>query len=66
MIKPLLELVSASIREGIFPSALKKSVVKPMYKNGTKEDANNYRPITLVPADTSRSIQCRISNKIIV
>jgi hypothetical protein len=40
----------ASIREGIFPSKLKKSVVKPVYKNGEKEEAINYRPITLVPA----------------
>jgi hypothetical protein len=28
----------------------KKTVVKPIYKNGMKEDANNYHPITLVPA----------------
>jgi hypothetical protein len=35
----------------IFPSTLKKkTVVKPIYKNGMKEDANNYHPITLVPA----------------
>jgi hypothetical protein len=50
IIKLLLELVNASIREGIFPSKLKKSVVKPMYKNGEKEEAINYRSITLVPA----------------
>jgi hypothetical protein len=37
MIKPMLELVSASIREGIFPSTLKKSVVKPILKKGTKK-----------------------------
>jgi hypothetical protein len=49
IIKPLLELVNASIREGIFPSKLKKSVVKPIYKNGEKEEAINYWPITLVP-----------------
>jgi hypothetical protein len=29
---------------------LKKSVVIPIYKKGTKEDANTYHPITLVPA----------------
>jgi hypothetical protein len=48
--KPLLELVNASIREGIFPSKLKNSVVKAIYKNVKKEEAINYRPITLVPA----------------
>jgi retron-type reverse transcriptase len=49
IIKPLLELVNASIRDGIFPSILKKSVVIPIYKKGTEEDAANYRPVTLVP-----------------
>jgi hypothetical protein len=46
----MLELVNASIREGIFPSKLKKLVVKPIYKKGKKEEAINYQPITLVPA----------------
>jgi hypothetical protein len=44
-----LELVNASVRDGVFPSTLKKSVVIPVYKKGTKEYAANYRPITLVP-----------------
>jgi hypothetical protein len=34
MIKPLLELDNASIREGIFPSTLKKSVVNQFTKKG--------------------------------
>jgi hypothetical protein len=50
IIKPLLELVNASIREGIFSSKLKKSVVKPIYKYGEIEEAINYWLITLVPA----------------
>jgi hypothetical protein len=45
-----LEFVNESIRNGIFPLVLRKSVVKPIYKYGAKEDATNYRPITLVPA----------------
>jgi hypothetical protein len=49
-IKPLLELVSASIREDIIPAMLKKSVVKPIYKKGTKEGADNYSPVILVLA----------------
>jgi hypothetical protein len=39
IIKPLLELVNVSIREVIFPSKLKQSVVKPIYKKGKKEEA---------------------------
>jgi hypothetical protein len=40
IIKPLLELVNVSIREGIFPSKLKKSVVKPIYKKREKRRGN--------------------------
>jgi hypothetical protein len=50
LIKPLLELINESIRNGIFPPVLKKSVVEPIYKYGAKEDATNYSPITLVSA----------------
>jgi hypothetical protein len=63
MIKPLLEVINASIREGIFPSTWKKSLVKPVYKNGTKEDPNNY-PITLVPA-LSKVLEKIIANQLI-
>jgi hypothetical protein len=48
ILKPLLELVSISSRQGIFPSILKISVIK--YKNGLKEDANNNCPVVLVLA----------------
>jgi hypothetical protein len=37
MIKPLSELVNASIREGIFPSTLKQSVVNQFTKKGQKK-----------------------------
>jgi potassium voltage-gated channel Eag-related subfamily H protein 8 len=50
MIEPLLEIINASIKTGIFPSCLKKSVIKPNLKKGSTLDVNNYRPITLVPA----------------
>jgi hypothetical protein len=35
--KVAVNLVNVSIREGIFPSKLKKSVVKPIYKKGGKK-----------------------------
>jgi hypothetical protein len=50
VLKPVLELSIASMKEGIFPSTLKRSVVKPIYKKIMKKEANSYRPITLVPA----------------
>jgi hypothetical protein len=64
IIKPPLELVSASNREGMFPSTLKKSVVKPVYKKCLKEDANNYFLITLVPA-LSRILEKVLANQLI-
>lgn len=44
----LLEIINATIDEGIFPDCLKLSIVKPIYKKGEKNNASNYRPITLV------------------
>jgi hypothetical protein len=62
IIKPLLELINASIREGIFPSKFKKSEVKAIYKSGKKEEAINYRPITLAPA-LSKVLEKVIANQ---
>ena len=64
IITPLFELVNASIGEGIFPSTLKKCIVIPIYKKGTEEDANNYRPITLVPT-LSKVLEKVIANQLI-
>ena len=37
-----------SLSEGIFPSSLKLAKVLPLQKNGSKDDVNNYRPISLL------------------
>ncbi|XP_049813900.1 uncharacterized protein LOC126260607 [Schistocerca nitens] len=42
-------LIRLSIRENMYPTALKMSVVKPVYKKGRKEDVSSYRPISLIP-----------------
>jgi hypothetical protein len=62
--KATVRTVNVSIREGIFPSKLKKSVVRPIYKKGKKEEAINYRPVTLVPA-LSKVLEKVISNQLI-
>jgi hypothetical protein len=39
---------SKSVRSGTFPTHLKYSIVKPLYKKGDKENIANYRPISLL------------------
>jgi exonuclease III len=65
IVTPLLNLINASIRDGIFPSILKKSVVSPIYKKGSAHDANNYRPITLIPS-FSKVLEKVVVNQLIV
>ena len=45
----LLFIVNKSITSGKFPSVWKEVKVKPLYKAGSKEDVNNYRPISIFP-----------------
>ena len=46
----LTEIFSQSINTGIFPNDWKEARVSPLFKNGVKNDRNNYRPISIIPA----------------
>ena len=46
----LTEIFARSISTGIFPSAWKTARVSPIFKKGKKNDPNNYRPISVIPA----------------
>jgi fructose-1,6-bisphosphatase/inositol monophosphatase family enzyme len=37
-----------SVRSGTFPTRLKYSIVKPLFKKGDRENMVNYRPISLL------------------
>ena len=47
---PLSRLINHCIDIGTFPSAWKTAKVTPIYKGqGSKDDKNNYRPISVLP-----------------
>jgi hypothetical protein len=45
---PLNYICNKSIRSGTFPTPLKYSIVKPLFKKGDRENMANYRPISLL------------------
>ena len=47
-IKPLTILIKQTLSTGIFPSGLKVSRVKPLFKRGKPSLFSNYRPISLL------------------
>lgn len=47
--KPLSELMNGSISSGVFPNTLKKAIIRPIFKNKSKKEFQNYRPIAILP-----------------
>ena len=47
---PISYLINLSLFSGIFPDKLKVSLIRPLHKEGSKEECNNYRPISLLPS----------------
>ena len=46
---PFCSLMNLSISTGCFPSRWKTAQVTPLFKNGSREDTGNYRPISVLP-----------------
>ena len=42
-------LINKSITSGSSPNQLKQTKVYPIFKNGSKDDPSNYRPISILP-----------------
>jgi len=49
IILPLTEIINCSFKTGLFPQALKIAKVVPIFKKGPKDEASNYRPISVLP-----------------
>lgn len=57
--EPLTDLFNFSLKGGIFPEVLKKSLVVPVYKSGCDRSLDSYRPISLL------SVVSKIFEKIV-
>ena len=49
ILRQLVFFFNLCLRQGMFPSALKRAVIKPIYKTGSKDRFSNYRPISILP-----------------
>ena len=48
LLEPLTIIFNRSLAEGMFPEAMKKADVVPLYKSKDHQESNNYRPISLL------------------
>ena len=49
LVPVIVNLFNRCIVSGVFPKALKRSIVVPIYKGGQRDCVNNYRPISILP-----------------
>lgn len=54
----ITKIINTSFREGKFPKAWKLAIVVPVHKSGDTTDANNYRPISILPVMSKVSEKC--------
>lgn len=47
---PLNKIINQSLKSGKFPDKLKFSIIKPIFKKGEKNKAENYRPLSILPS----------------
>lgn len=60
---PLACLINMSFQQGKVPLALKKAVVSPIHKAKSRDNVNNYRPVSILPALSKiyeRAYHCRL------
>jgi hypothetical protein len=61
---PYTILINQSFEQGVFPTLLKQTVIKPVHKKQNKSDPNNYRPIALL-STSSKIYERAMYNRVI-
>ena len=56
--EPLCHVINLSIKTGIVPSRFRIGKITPVYKSGPKNNMDNYRPITVLPASLKIFKKC--------
>ena len=59
----MADIINKSFTQGVFPEQMKVAKVVPIYKEGTKTDVGNYRPISLLTTFSKiyeKLMHCRI------
>ena len=49
LVTPITQICNLSIKLSTFPNKCKPAKLKPLFKKGSKTEAKNYRPISLLP-----------------
>ena len=62
LVTPITEICNLSIKLSTFPNKCKPAKLKPLFKKGSKTEAKNYRPISLLPL-VSKIIEKIIHNQ---
>ena len=63
IVKPITHIFNLSFQTETFPEKMKIAKVIPLYKSGSKNDLNNYRPIVLLP-QLSKILEKLYSNRL--
>lgn len=59
--EPIAHICNRCLYTGEFPNSLKKSLIHPIHKSGSRDCVNNYRPISILP--TLSKILEKVINK---
>jgi hypothetical protein len=61
---PLNYICNRPLSTIVFPDRLKCATIKPLYKNGDKQDISNYRPIS-IPTSFSKIFETVVQSRIL-